>query len=86
MKIEAILVWASPRDWGMDLQLLIDLLLSEKGYLGTISLLNGNPRLQNHGYLQDSQPVIHSRSRDTRKVHSALLSMASGLQERMVRR
>jgi HAD superfamily hydrolase (TIGR01456 family) len=64
VKISAILVFSSPRDWGLDLQVVMDLLLSEKGYLGTLSLLNGDERLPNRGYLQDEQPPIHFSNPD----------------------
>ena len=37
-QFSAILVWSSPRDWGLDLQLMLDLLLSDRGYLHTTSL------------------------------------------------
>lgn len=57
--IAAILVWSSPRDWCLDSQLVLDLLLSKDGVLGTRSPKNGNPDLDNHGYLQDNQPTLH---------------------------
>jgi HAD superfamily hydrolase (TIGR01456 family) len=59
VKFSAILVWSSPRDWGLDLQVIMDLLLSEKGHLGTRSPMNGDVKLPNQGYLQDEQPAIH---------------------------
>jgi HAD superfamily hydrolase (TIGR01456 family) len=59
VKISAILVWSSPRDWGLDLQVIMDLLLSEKGHLGSVSTLIGDEKLPNRGYLQDEQPMIH---------------------------
>ncbi|PMD66575.1 uncharacterized protein K444DRAFT_579876 [Hyaloscypha bicolor E] len=37
----------------------MDLLLSEKGHLGTRSPMNGDVKLPNQGYLQDEQPAIH---------------------------
>ncbi|CAN8100475.1 unnamed protein product [Discula destructiva] len=37
LKIDAILVFNDPRDWAVDIQLIIDLLTSERGYLGTQS-------------------------------------------------
>lgn len=55
-QISATLVWSSPRDWGMDLQLMMDLMLSHKGFLITTSHLNGDESLPNNGYGQDSQP------------------------------
>ncbi len=59
LQIHAILVWSSPRDWGLDLQLIVDLLLSEKGQLCKRSGKNGDENLPNRGYLQDGQPSIH---------------------------
>lgn len=58
LQIAAILIWSSPRSWGVDLQICIDLLLSEKGVLHTRSVHNGNSKLPNNGYLQDGQPQI----------------------------
>ncbi|KAI0009899.1 HAD-superfamily hydrolase [Xylariaceae sp. FL0662B] len=57
-QISAILVWTSPRDWCLDLQLVGDLLLSAGGRLGTRSAKNGDCRLPNNGYLQDGQPKL----------------------------
>lgn len=57
-QIAAIMVWSSPRDWCLDLQVTIDLLLSSKGVVNTRSELNGNPTLSNSGYLQDGQPKL----------------------------
>src|SRR4051812_6113172 len=39
--IEAILVFNDPRHWGPTLQVIIDLLLSSRGVLGTYSTTNG---------------------------------------------
>lgn len=58
IKIDAIFVFSSPRDWGLDLQLVTDLLLSQNGILGTGSPKNGDPSLPNRGYQQDGQPGI----------------------------
>ncbi|KAF3770482.1 HAD-superfamily hydrolase, partial [Cryphonectria parasitica EP155] len=57
--ISAILVFSSPRDWCLDLQLCLDLLLSEGGRLGTRSTKNGNTALDNAGYQQDGQPALY---------------------------
>lgn len=63
--IEAILVWSSPRDWCLDLQLVMDLMLSQNGLIGTKSPKNGHPNidegttLPNNGYLQDNQPALY---------------------------
>lgn len=58
-KISAIFVFSSPRDWCLDLQICLDLLLSSGGVLGTRSLKNGDESLANCGYLQDNQPMIY---------------------------
>lgn len=58
-KIAGIFVFSSPRDWCLDIQVCIDLLLSEAGRLATRSALNGNENLPNHGYQQDNQPQIY---------------------------
>ncbi|KAH9900093.1 Haloacid dehalogenase-like hydrolase-domain-containing protein [Xylariomycetidae sp. FL2044] len=58
-QISAILVWSSPRDWCLDLQIVGDLLLSVGGRLGTRSPKNGDRSLPNNGYLQDDQPKLY---------------------------
>ncbi|KAI2638905.1 HAD-superfamily hydrolase [Hypomontagnella submonticulosa] len=57
-RIAAILVWTSPRDWCLDLQVVMDLLLSERGVLGTRSALNGDMLRPNFGYQADGQPGL----------------------------
>lgn len=57
--IAAVFVFSSPRDWCLDLQVCIDLLLSAGGVLGTRSVKNGNPHLPNHGFQQDGQPELY---------------------------
>ena len=64
MKIDSIFVYADPRDFGLDLALIIDCLLSRQGHLGTLSEKNGNPQLPNHGYQQDGQPLLHFSNPD----------------------
>ena len=64
LKISAILVFHDPRDWALDIQIVIDLLLSEKGVLGTISSKNGNPNLPNHGWQEDGQPMLYFSNPD----------------------
>ena len=59
VKISAILMWSSSRDMGLDLQIIMELLLSKGGEVGTVSSLNGNPSLPNRGYGQDNQPALH---------------------------
>lgn len=58
MKIDSIFVYNDPRDWGLDLTLIIDLLLSHRGYIGTLSGKNGLSDLPNKGYQQDGQPPV----------------------------
>lgn len=58
LKIDQILVWNDPRDWSLDIQIIHDLLLSHRGYLGTVSDKNGNPSLANNGWQQDGQPHL----------------------------
>ncbi|RYP74785.1 hypothetical protein DL769_003932 [Monosporascus sp. CRB-8-3] len=57
-QVTAILVWSSPRDWCLDLQVVADLLLSVGGLIGTRSLKNGDGSLPNHGYQRDGQPRL----------------------------
>lgn len=58
LQINSIFVYNDPRDWGLDLALIIDLLLSHRGYLGTLSGKNGLSNLPNKGYQQDDQPPV----------------------------
>lgn len=64
LKIDAIFTFNDPRDWALDTQLILDLLLSHKGILGTISPLNDNPTLPNRGYQQDGQPPLYFSNPD----------------------
>ena len=59
LKINAIFVFSSPRDWGLDLQLIPELLLSHNGIMETSSPKNGDPSLPNRGYQQDGQPGLY---------------------------
>lgn len=58
LKIDGIFVYNDPRDWGLDATIILDLLLSQKGIMGTKSPKNNNPSLPNRGYLQDGQPPL----------------------------
>ena len=64
LKIDAIFVFNDPRDWALDIQLILDLLLSQSGILGTLSPLNNNPSLPNRGYQQDGQPKLYFSNPD----------------------
>ncbi|KAI1417416.1 putative HAD superfamily hydrolase [Hypoxylon sp. FL1857] len=57
-KIDAIFVFNDPRDWALDTQLILDLLLSERGVLGTYSAKNGRADLPNRGWQRDGQPPL----------------------------
>lgn len=58
-RIAAVFVFSSPRDWCLDIQICLDLLLSKGGVLGTRSAKNGDKSLPNHGYQQDGQPRLY---------------------------
>lgn len=58
-KISAIFVFSSPRDWCLDIQICLDLLLSDGGHLATRSALNGDETLPNNGYQQADQPQLY---------------------------
>lgn len=58
LKIDKILIWNDPRDWSLDIQIITDILLSHRGYLGTISNKNGDKSLPNNGWQQDGQPEV----------------------------
>lgn len=64
LKIDAIFVFNDPRDWGLDATVILDLLLSREGILGTVSPKNGDPALANRGYLQDGQPTLYFSNPD----------------------
>jgi HAD superfamily hydrolase (TIGR01456 family) len=64
LKIDAVFVYNDPRDWGLDLQLILDVLLSREGVLGTYSSKNGDVSLPNSGYLQDGQPPLYFSNAD----------------------
>ena len=64
LRIDAIFVYNDPRDWGLDAQIIKDVLLSERGILGTLSSKNGNNTLPNKGYQQDGQPTLYFSNPD----------------------
>ena len=64
LKVDAIFVFNDPRDWALDIQLIIDLLLSKSGIIGTLSELNGSFSLPNRGYQQDGQPPLYFSNPD----------------------
>jgi len=64
LKIDAIFVYNDPRDWGLDTTVMLDLLMSSQGIMGTLSPKNNNPNLPNRGYLQDGQPPLYYSNPD----------------------
>lgn len=58
-KIDAIFVFNDPRDWALDTQIIMDLLLSEGGVLGTYSAKNGRGHWQD-----DGQPDLYFSNHD----------------------
>lgn len=64
LKIDSIFVYNDPRDWGLDLAVIIDCLLSRQGYLGTESAKNGDFDLPNRGYQSDGQPPLYFSNPD----------------------
>ncbi|KAI9716221.1 MAG: hypothetical protein M1812_005446 [Candelaria pacifica] len=64
LKIDAIFVYTDPRDWALDTSILLDILLSSQGYIGTLSPQNNNPKLPNRGYQQDNQPKLYYSNPD----------------------
>jgi HAD superfamily hydrolase (TIGR01456 family) len=64
LKIDAVFVYNDPRDWGLDMQVILDVMLSHRGILGTYSRKNGDTALPNSGYLQDGQPTLYFSNAD----------------------
>lgn len=64
LKIDAVFVFNDPRDWALDTQVIMDLLLSSQGHVGTLSAKNGRADLPNHGYQQDAQPPLYFSNPD----------------------
>lgn len=64
LKIDVIFVFNDPRDWALDCQLLLDIMLSHQGLVGTYSPLNGDTSRPNHGYQSDGQPEIYFSNPD----------------------
>ncbi len=64
LKIDAVFVYNDPRDWGLDMQVILDVMLSHRGIMGTYSSKNGDTSLPNSGYLQDGQPKLHFSNAD----------------------
>lgn len=63
-KVDAIFIFNDSRDWALDIQIILDLLLSEGGNLGTTSPLNDDPSLPNRGFQQDGQPPLYFSNPD----------------------
>lgn len=57
-RIDAIFVYNDPRDWALDIQIIVDLLLSDGGVLGTYCPQNGDKSLPNDGWQTGKQPQL----------------------------
>ena len=64
LKIDAILVFNDPRDWALDIQVIVDVLLSKNGIVGTYSDKNNRDDLPNRGFQQDGQPKLYFSNPD----------------------
>jgi len=64
LKIDAVFVFNDPRDWALDSQIILDLLLSKDGILGTYSDKNGDTSLKNNGWQSDGQPALYFSNPD----------------------
>ncbi|KAL1301577.1 hypothetical protein AAFC00_005810 [Neodothiora populina] len=64
LKIDAVFVYNDSRDWGLDITVITDLLLSREGIMGTLSEKNGDDSLPNRGYQQDGQPPLYFSNPD----------------------
>lgn len=64
LKIDAMFVFNDPRDWALDIQLVLDLLLSHNGILGTYSAHNADNTMPNHGWQADGQPPLYFSNAD----------------------
>ncbi|VUC26538.1 unnamed protein product [Clonostachys rosea] len=58
LKIDGVFVYNDPRDWAFDIQLILDLMQTENGLLGTYSQKNGRKDLPNGGWQSDGQPRL----------------------------
>lgn len=64
LKISAIFVFSCSNDWALDCQVILDLLLSSHGIIGTVSSSNGNFNMPSNGYQQNNQPPIFFSNSD----------------------
>lgn len=64
LQVKAIFVFNDPRDWALDMQIVLDLLLSSQGILGTYSARNHTAELPNRGFQHDGQPTLYFSNPD----------------------
>jgi hypothetical protein len=64
LKIDAIFSINDARWWHWDSQVLMDILISREGVLGTISPKNGDANLPNNGWGMDDQPRVYFSADD----------------------
>ena len=64
LQIKAIMVFNDSRDWGLDTQVILDLLLSYRGFYGTRPIMNKDTSYLNQGFLQHRQPKLYFTNAD----------------------
>lgn len=64
LEVSAILVFNEPRDWALNIQIIVDLMMSHRGVLGSNSSHNGNKNMPNKGFLQNEQPRVYLSNPD----------------------
>jgi hypothetical protein len=64
LQIFAILIFSDSCNWSLDATIILHLLLSSRGILGTSSPLNNRLDLPNRGFQQDGQPPIYLSNPD----------------------
>ncbi|CAI4211196.1 unnamed protein product [Parascedosporium putredinis] len=64
LKIDAIFVFNDPRDWALDSQIIMDLMMSEGGVVGSLSHKNGADGAPNGGWQQHEQPPLYFSNPD----------------------
>ncbi|KAI1077879.1 HAD-superfamily hydrolase [Whalleya microplaca] len=61
--IKAVLVFNDPRDWALDIQIILDLLQSIDGVIGTYSPKNGKT-MRNRGWQRHGEPKLYFSNAD----------------------
>ncbi|TPX13944.1 uncharacterized protein E0L32_005644 [Thyridium curvatum] len=65
LRLDAMFVFNDPRDWALDIQIIVDALASRGGLLGTYSARNGRADLgPGEGWQSDGQPALYFSNAD----------------------